>query len=182
MTKLNHTRPLLRYLDNIRREIAIEASKTDNLLEGTKALKPIAKDDIFPLNAAEAAVFSKFFSAIKSYIAVEASLIAPLLKRVSKKSKLTVKQADLEAAEVQLKAAALSFCAQMFLSGLEGRMNLLNLYETLMKEIKKGDFFLWKLINDIALKDAMEEIATVVDKHSVECHPRINSFSLSWKH
>lgn len=166
MTKLNHNRPLLRYLDNIRREIAVEASKTKTLFKDIRASTPTAKDDIFPLNAAESAVFVKFFSAIKGYIAVEAFLIAALVKRASKKSKLAVKQADPEAAEVQLKAAALSFCAQMFLSGLEGRMNLLNLYKTLMKEIKKSDFFLWKLINDAAVKDAMQEIATVVDKHT----------------
>lgn len=166
MTKLNHNRPLLRYLDNIRREIAVEASKTDNLLKGTRALTPIAKDDIFPLNAAESAVFSRFFDAIKNYLDVEFTSIATGVRGASKQTKLAAKQTDPEAAEVQLKAAALSFCAQMFLSGLEDRMNLLNLYKTLMKAIKKDDFSLWKLINDVAMKDAMQEIATVVDNHT----------------
>lgn len=173
MTKLNHSRPLLRYLDNICREIAIEANKIDTLSENRRTSTPIAKNEIFPLNAAESAVFSKFFDAIKNYLGVEFSLITALGKGTSKQSKLAAKKVNQEAAEVQLmaaevqlKAAALAFSAQMFLSGLKGRMNLLNLYKTLGKEIKKSDFFLWKVINDVAMKDAMQEIAVVVDKHT----------------
>ncbi|MDH6186902.1 hypothetical protein [Polaromonas sp. CG_23.6] len=166
MTKLNHNRPLLRYLDNIRREIAVEASKADNLFRDTRASIPIAEGNIFPLNAIESAVFSRFFSAIKNHLDIEFTLIAAGIKGASRQSKLAAKQANPEAAEVQLKAAALAFSAQMFLSTLNGRMNLLNLYKTLEEEIKNSDFFLWKMINDVAMKDAMQEIAALVDKHT----------------
>jgi hypothetical protein len=166
MTKLNHNRPLLRYLDNIRREMAIDARRTDTLSFGdVQPSVSSVNSDIFPLTSAESIAVSEFFSAIEHYLDVESKLITGLKAGASKQAKSAAKQVSQNAAETRVKASAVVFSAQMVLSGLENRMNLFNLYRKLEKELREDAEFLWELVNDIAMKEAMQKITAVIDRH-----------------
>jgi hypothetical protein len=166
MTKLNHDRPLLRYLDNIRREMAIDARRTDTLSFGdVQPSVSSVNSDIFPLTPAESIEVSEFFSAIEHYLDIESKVIVGLKAGASKQVKSAAKQVSQHAADTRLKASAVVFSAQMVLSGLENRMNLLNLYKRLEKELREDAKFLWELINDVAMKEAMQKITNVIERH-----------------
>ncbi len=168
MTKLNHDRPVLRYLDNIRRELAIDARRTDTLsFGGAQSSASRSASDIFPLTSAESSAVSEFFSSIENYLDVESKLITALKSGASKQAKSAAKQVSQHTAENRLKASALVFSAKLVLSGLENRMNLLNLYKALEKELREDAWSLWELINDIAMKEAMQKINTVIGGHAL---------------
>lgn len=70
-----------------------------------------------------------------------------------------------------LKGAAMALSARMLLSGLEGRMNLLNLYRRLENEIKEEGCFLWEVVNDVAMHEAIQKLSTLVDAHVLGSSP-----------
>lgn len=164
MTKLNHNRPFLRYLDNIRREMGIEARRTDTLSFKNASPSPTV-GDVFPLTSSEASVAAGFLDAIENYLKVESTLIAAVKPGATKQSKAAAKLASRDRAEGMLKGAAMALSARMLLSGLEGRMNLLNLYRRLENEIKEEDYFLWEVVNDVAMHEAMQKLSALVDAH-----------------
>lgn len=163
MTKLNRNRPLLRYLDNVRREMAIHARRTDTLLFGdSTSIAPRPKSDIFPLTKAESDAISRFFEAIENLLDVEAVLVNALGRNATRQAKRAAREVNREAAEERLKGMATAFAAQMVLSGVDGRLNLLNLYKTMQTEYAEVAPFLWETINDIAMKEAMQKISALV--------------------
>ena len=85
MTKLNHNRPLLRYLDNVRREMGIDARRADTISLANPGSSPTG-GDIYPLTSQEISVLTEFFNAIENYLKVESALITAVSPTASKKS------------------------------------------------------------------------------------------------
>lgn len=56
----------------------------------------------------------------------------------------------------------MAFAARMVLSGMDGRLNLLNLYKTLETEFSNDVPILWETINDMAMIEAMQKVAALV--------------------
>ncbi len=167
MTKLNHNRPLLRYFDNIRREMAIDARRTDTLsFGGAERSAHGAGCDIFPLSSAETEVVLGFFGSIEHYLDVEIALITAAGVGASKHEKSAARSVSRDEAENRVKSAAVALSARMLLSGLEGRMNLLNLYRQLESKLKADALYLWEFLNDQAMKEAMQQVSKVVESHA----------------
>lgn len=50
-------------------------------------------------------------------------------------------------------------------------MNLLNLYRRLENEIKEEGCFLWEVVNDVAMHEAIQKLSTLVDAHVLGSSP-----------
>ena len=145
--------------------MTIDARRVDIMsYRDVPPMESSVNSDIFPLTPAESTIVSKFFNAIEHCLDVEFKLINALKPGASKQARSAAKQVSQDAAYKRLKASAVAFCAQMILSGLENRMNLLNLYSKLEKELRKEAKLLWELVNDFAMKEAMQKITTMIDR------------------
>jgi hypothetical protein len=159
MTKLNHDRPLLKYLDSVKRQIALDAQREKEGLVWKNPVRTSAprEEQIFPLTKEEASAVSRFFKAIEKLLEAEAMLLASLEKKTARGGKVADRKVAQDAAENQLARAAKAFAARMISSAVDGRMNLFNLYKAMEKALK-GTPFLWDSINEVAMKSALQEI------------------------
>jgi hypothetical protein len=137
--------------------MGIDARRADTISLANPGSSPTG-GDIYPLTSQEISVLTEFFNAIENYLKVESALITAVSPTASKKSKTAAKGASRDTAAHQLKCASLALVTRMIQSGLNGRMNLLNLYKRLESEIKEDSMFLWEEINDVAMREAMGKI------------------------
>ena len=163
MTKLNHNRPLLRYIDSVKRQIALDAQRERDF-EGRDAQASLThpRDSIFPLLRDEAGVVSLFFRAIEQYVEAESLVVAALASKSRAGAKVKEATQSRESAENQLVRAAAAFTAQTVLSALNGRMNLYNLYGKVKQGLSTDSPFLWDTINDFAMRSAMQEVCSTM--------------------
>jgi len=158
MTKLNHSRPLLRYIDNIRREINIDTRRSTSA-------PALCKEDegIFSLNSSEEVAVIIFLDSIEKYLEAESAIFEALAKDITKKVKL-VKRNN---AEIDLKKTATIFLAHMFVAELKGRTGLTKFYKHIELEIKANNPFLWETINDIAMKEAVDKLSAFLTANGI---------------
>lgn len=151
-------------MDNIRRELAINARRTDTLSFGTSADNSKTKEsNIFPLNQMESESAQALFDAIEHLMYVQERKIHALMRGATKNTKREAAKLSLSEAEKELGVAVTAFCAAMVISGVKGRRNLLNLYSELQIGLQETD--VWVYINNTLMIEAAQLISDVVDKH-----------------
>ena len=151
-------------MDNLRRELSINARRTDTLSFGSVAGNLKAKEsNIFPLNQMESEPAQALFDAIEHLMYVQERKIHALMSGVTKNTKREAAKMSLREAEKELKVAVTAVCAAMVISGIKGRRNLLNLYSELQIGLQETD--IWDYINNILMKEAAQLISDVVNKH-----------------
>jgi hypothetical protein len=166
MTKINHNRPSLKLLDNFRRELGIDARRTDTLSFGVAtSSQNIHRSNIFPLSAEESKVTSRLFDAIEGYINIEEAIVAALNPKATKAGKTAGRLDRRKKAESELKSAGIAFCSCLVVSALQNRKNLQYLYLELKMGLTDEAPFLWEVINDVAMRAGAEAIQIVAKKH-----------------
>lgn len=159
LTKLDHSRPFLRYIDSVRREIARQnRMPLSPFPDLAKRATPVSETAIFPLTAMESKVSSRLLTALEDYIEAESLAIQAIAPGAAKSMKAKAKAASKDLADAHLQTAATAFAAQAVFSLMDGRRNLANLYSSLESELKSDSYFLWDHLNNQVMPEAIFKI------------------------
>jgi hypothetical protein len=166
MTKLNHNRPYLRFIDNLRRELKyMEAGSLPvgyGATPKSAAVNATGQKREITLCKAEAGLALDLLDALDAYIEASSevvSALSPGLKRGFGAAKKIQGEA-----EEKLLAIATKALAQMFLSKSGGDGNFLDWYSQLETRFDdEGGEMAWDILNNFAMKHAIVVIEKTLD-------------------
>lgn len=184
MTKINHERPSLRYLDNIRRELkhmATGATTCDflpsNYQEKVDAvlLAQENRPQMPSLTKNESNLALTLLEKLNAYIEASSAVIESLITR--KKGRSETAKEQLDHAEKELLVACRKFCITLIITSNNGRDNLQDWYRYLKAAFDEnndaGSGSSWETLNW-----AMEEASKPLIAAAEEALRRVNDEGL----
>lgn len=181
MTKLNHQRPELIYLDNIRRELKHMAAGATNShippdyfqqIDAFLAANPKAGTQSRPhdLNPKEEKLATDMLVCLEKYIDAQSSALNGFFTNGNKRNR-KIEAARL--ARTALCVACLHFWGELMISAQHGRKNLFNWWEYIEREFRKhemvGHGSAWETLNSAveeSTRSFFEVIETRIRKNS----------------
>lgn len=174
MTKLNHARPIFRYLDNLRREMrnAPAGAVPDDyggepITVVTRTGKP--RKALMPrLTNTEAEIAFGMLEALSAYIDSDLAVIQTFPKLKAKgKGNTAMAMAARDVAEEALVKACAQFLIQGMQSKQQGREHLINwygwLHDVFEEQGETGLCSAWETLNEWAMKSASEQVEKFID-------------------
>jgi hypothetical protein len=166
MTKLNHNRPYLRFIDNLRREL--KHMETGSLPAGygatpkSAAAHATGQTREIALCKAEAGLALDLLNALDAYVEASSDVVSTLSPGAKRRFG-AAKKIQCEAEE-KLLAVATKTLAQMFLSKSSGDSNFLDWYSQLETRFDgEGGEMAWDILNNFAMKHAIVVIEKTLD-------------------
>ncbi len=164
MTKLKHSRPYLKYLDNLRRELQRDARRTDTLSFGTAATTSSA---LAQLDSSDAKHLLELLDALNEYLIAQHDTLCALAKKInSKRHTFSAARAKQKLAEEALLRVATKVAAIAFLGEMHGKGQMLKAYFDLAENMREVDESLWDTLHNFAMRTAIERLNNAIDSMS----------------
>lgn len=158
MTRLNHSRPYLRYIDNLRRELNLSARRTDTLSFGSSERKSERINTKYLLQLLDALV---------AYSSAQLETLSLLARgRTSKRNTFSIATAKQKQAEELLLNAATKVASIMVIEQMHGRIQMQKAYSDLAEKIRNEEESAWELLNNFAMSTALERVSSAIDSFS----------------
>lgn len=156
MTKLNHSRPYLKHIDNLRRELQREARRTDTLSFGKSAKKS---------ESVNAKLLLHLLDAMSACSQAQLDALTILAKKGSSKKKdLSSAIVKKNLAQESLSNAATKVAALMVIEQINGKSEMQKAYSDFAEKIRKVDELLFEDLNEFVMTDAFERVCHAIDR------------------
>jgi len=161
MTKLNHSRPHLKYIDNLRRELQRDARRTDTLSFGTDAT---ASPALAQLDSSDAKHLLELLDALNEYLIAQNETLSALAKKQnSKRLTFSTASATQKLAEEALLRVATKVAAIAVLGEMHGKRQMLKAYFELAEYMREVDESIWDTMHNFAMRTAIERLNNAID-------------------
>lgn len=167
MSKINHERPYLKYIDNIRRETQRPITDGKHKLSGVENydISIARKMDSLPLTQEERGATSEFFSSLLTYIFTQAELVASLHPNkhhltASAQERLTT------AKDKMIAASAMMFAVEMAAKASGMESNISKWVNLLGKITHKHDAYLWEFLKEKIFTKSIEALVIAAELES----------------